>query len=374
METADNVGNRHSSMRGGDEMNYKVPINKGNYDMDTPERVKKFDENRGAGWEDGYKEYRKNWSQYPETQYVPEYPLQVDIELSSLCNLRCPMCYTITEEFRKKVSAGFMDIGLFTKIVDEIAGKVPAVRLSLRGEATLHPEFIHCIRHCKEKGIKEVSFLTNLSKFTKEFFIEVAEAGADWITISIDGVGLQYDDIRKPLKFEDTLQRIKDIYEIKEANGWKKPVIKVQGIWPAIRKNPSEYYNCFVPYVDLVAFNPLIDYLDQDEDIVYEDEFVCPQPYQRLVIGSDGRVLLCSNDEEGNYVLGDANKQSVYEIWHGELLDTVRRLHREGRFKEFAVCKKCYLPRATEESEHAFVNDREIVIKNYINRKQVIGE
>ena len=64
----------------------------------------------------------------------------------------------------------------------------------------------------------------------------------------------------------------------------------------------------------------------------------------------------------------------VYEIWHGELLDTVRRLHREGRFKEFAVCKKCYLPRATEESEHAFVNDREIVIKNYINRKQVIGE
>lgn len=60
-------------------MNYKVPINKGNYDMDTPERVKKFDENRGAGWEDGYKEYRKNWSQYPETQYVPEYPLQVDI-------------------------------------------------------------------------------------------------------------------------------------------------------------------------------------------------------------------------------------------------------------------------------------------------------
>jgi len=361
-------------MCGGNGMNRKVPINKGNYDMDTPERVEQFNTNRGAGWEEEYTEYRKNWRKYPENQFVSKYPLQVDIELSSLCNLRCPMCYTITEDFQKRVSARLMDMGLFTKILDEIAGKVPAVRLSLRGEATLHPEFIHCIRYCKDKGIKEVSFLTNSAKLTKEYFIEATEAGVDWITVSIDGVGSQYDDIRKPLKFEDTLQRIKDIHGIKETNGWKKPVIKVQGIWPAIRKNPSEYYNAFAPYVDLVAFNPLIDYLDKDEDIIYEEEFICPQPYQRLVIGSDGKVLLCSNDEEGKYILGDASVQSVYEIWHGEELETVRKMHKTGNFKKFEVCRKCYLPRATEENEHAIVNDREIVIKNYINRKQVIGE
>lgn len=351
-----------------------VPINKGNYDMDTRERVDQFELNRSLGWEEEYREYRENWIKYPKTQYVAEYPLLVDIELSSLCNLKCPMCYTITEEFKSKVCTQLMKYELFQKIVDEIAGKVPAVRLSLRGEATLHPDFISCIRYCKEKGIGEVSFLTNASKLTKGYFIEIAEAGADWITVSIDGIGAEYDRIRTPLKFGDTLQKIKDVHEIKQKRGWKKPVIKIQGIWPSIKNNPSEYYNAFVPYTDLIAFNPLIDYLGKDEDIVYVDDFACPQIYQRLAIGSDGKVILCATDEDGNYLLGDINSQSVFEVWHGERINKVRELHSLGKFKEVDVCRKCYLPRATQDSEHAFVNGREIIIQNYINRTQVIGE
>ncbi|MCI9421472.1 MAG: radical SAM protein [Dorea sp.] len=351
-----------------------IPINKGNYDMDTDERIEQFELNRAEGWEEDYRKYRENWSKYPRQQYVSDYPILVDIELSSLCNLKCPMCYTITEEFKKKVCTQLMDTKLFQKLADEMAGKVSAVRLSLRGEATLHPDFISCIRYCKDKGIREVSFLTNSAKLNREYFIQAAEAGADWITISIDGVGKQYEDIRKPLKFEDTLKKIKDIYSIKKKNKWNKPVIKVQGIWPAIRDNPSEYYNTFAPYVDLVAFNPLIDYLDKDEDIVYDEDFICPQLYQRLVIGSDGKALLCSNDEEGNYILGDANNESIYDIWHGERMNRARKLHAMGSFKEMEVCRKCYLPRATQDDERAFVNGREIIIKNYINRNQTIGK
>ncbi len=359
------------SIHGGTEMNNHIPINKGNYDMDTQERINQFEKNRAIGWEKEYSKYRKNWQEYPQHQYVADYPTLVDIELSSLCNLKCPMCYTITKEFKQKVNTQLMDIKLFKKIVNEIAGKVLAVRLSLRGEATLHPNFIECIRYCKDKGIKEVSFLTNGARLNKEYFIQVAKAGADWITISIDGIGTQYENIRQPLKFEDTLQKIKDISAVKKEMEWKKPVIKIQGIWPAIRENPSEYYNTFAPYVDLIAFNPLIDYLDKDTDIVYETDFVCPQMYQRLVIGSDGKVLLCSNDEEGRYIIGDMN---VYNIWNNKKLNSARELHKKGRFKELEVCKKCYLPRMTEDSEFAFVNERKITIKNYVNRSQIIGE
>lgn len=351
-----------------------IPINKGNYNMDTEERLARFETNRGAGWEEAYRAYRENWVKYPRQQYVSEYPLLVDIELSSLCNLKCPMCYTITDEFKNKVCTRLMEYELFRKIVDEIAGKVPAVRLSLRGEPTLHPDFVSCIKYCKEKGIGEVSFLTNASKLTKEYFTEIAKAGADWITISVDGTGDEYEKIRKPLKFSDTLRKIKDICEVKRENGWKKPVIKIQGIWPSIRDNPSEYYNTFEPYTDLIAFNPLIDYLGKDEDIVYADEFLCPQIYQRLVIGSDGKVMLCANDEEGNCLMGDIHTESVHEIWHGEKINRIRELHASGKFGEVSVCRRCYLPRATEDGEHAFVNDREIIIKNYINRSQVIGE
>ena len=44
------------------------------------------------------------------------------------------MCYTTTEEYLNIVSLKYMDFDIFKKIIDEIAGKVFAIRLSLRGE------------------------------------------------------------------------------------------------------------------------------------------------------------------------------------------------------------------------------------------------
>ncbi len=350
-----------------------VPINKGNYSMDTLEREERFEEFRGEGWEAEYAAYRRNWSEYPKKQHVSEYPLLVDIELSSLCNLTCPMCYTITDEFKKNVNATRMDWELYKRIVEEIGGKVPAIRLSLRGEATLHTKFVDAIRYAKDRGIKEVSTLTHGGKLTLPYFEKIAKAGIDWITISIDGVGATYESIRGPLKFNDLLEKIKAIKRYKDEHGLHRPVIKVQGIWPAVRENPKVYYDTFAPYVDLVAFNPLIDYLGNDTHIEYIENFSCPQQYQRLVIGADGLVMKCSNDEENREVIGDVNKESVHAVWHGEKMNRVREMHKQRRgFMQSPVCRKCYLPRRTDDEE-AHVGARTFTVKNYVHRIQVVG-
>ena len=46
------------------------------------------------------------------------------------------MCYTVTEDYIKKVRMKYMNHNVFQKVIDEIAGKVFAIRLSLRGEST----------------------------------------------------------------------------------------------------------------------------------------------------------------------------------------------------------------------------------------------
>ena len=81
--------------------NRNIPINKGNYTMETLEKEELFEKYRGEGWEEEYKKYRKNWSEWPLNFHVEEYPLLVDLELSMVCNLKCPMCFTITEKFKK---------------------------------------------------------------------------------------------------------------------------------------------------------------------------------------------------------------------------------------------------------------------------------
>jgi radical SAM protein with 4Fe4S-binding SPASM domain len=351
-----------------------VPINKGNYSMDTPEREARFQEYLGEAWPEGFREYRRNWAEWPQRQHVADYPLLVDLELSSVCNLRCPMCYTISADFRKHVDARIMDFALFTKVIDEIGGKVPALRLSLRGESTVHPRFVDCVRYAKEGGMKEVSTLTHGGRLTLDFFRQIQEAGIDWITISIDGVGETYERIRKPIKFAEIVEKIKAIRKYKDEHTLHRPVIKIQGIWPAISENPQLYYDTFAPYVDLVAFNPLIDYLGHDTEIEYLENFACPQQYQRLVIGADGLVMKCSNDEENREILGDANRQSVHELWHGEAMRKVREMHKGARgFMGSPVCRRCYLPRKTRDEEGR-IGARSFMVKNYTRRIQIVGK
>lgn len=356
-----------------------TPVNKGHFDLEPPERIAAFVQMMSDGWEEEYREYRRLWNELPARREVRGYPLLVDLETVSRCNLKCPMCPTVTDEFVEKrvnpFKKGQISFPLVEKIVDEVAGRIYSLRLSWIGEPTLHPRLVDAARLAKSRGIKEVSFLTNGSKLHLKYFTQLVEAGVDLITVSIDGMGETYNTIRKPLIFEETLKKLADIREFKTTHGLIKPVMKIQGVWPAIRESPERFYNTFAPIVDFIAFNPLIDYLHKDSDIVYEDGFACPQHYQRVVIGSNGKASMCSSDDFMDVDVGDANTQTIHEIWHGEKLNRVRALHEQpDGFKSLKPCRNCFYPRKTAADEEAIINGRLIKIENYINRAQVVGK
>ena len=180
----------------------EIQFNKGHFCLDSSDRLKSFSEKLATGWEEEYYEYRRKWTENPSNKIIGEYPLLVDLELASVCNLKCPMCYTITDEFKQKVTKGFMDFDLYKRIIDEIANKVYAIRISFRGESTMHANFVECIEYAKKSGIKEISTLTNGANLHGTNLERIIKAGIDWITISIDGTGSTYEKIRKPISFQ----------------------------------------------------------------------------------------------------------------------------------------------------------------------------
>ncbi len=350
-----------------------------NIDQVAVSKLKKlqFNFKRGSGHMLAYMLNRFRWHYYPRLQYVGRFPNHVDIEISSACNMRCPMCYTITDEFKQRVKREFMDFGLFKKIIDEcVKYNVYSIRISLRGEPFLHKDVIRMIKYAKENGIKEVSSLTNNLALNPDFFKQAMTAGLDWLTVSFDGLGEMYESIRRPASFAQSYEKIKAYKRIKdEAHSWK-PVIKIQTVWPAIKNSAQEYFDAFNHYVDDIVINPLIDYLhkDKEEDIAYVKNFTCPVLYQRLAIGSDGIVPMCSNDTFCSYHLGDANSDSLFSIWHGEKLNKARQIHHQHKAHEFfKCCKECYLSRATYPVvEH--IGRKEITIDKYINRPDEVGK
>ncbi len=350
-----------------------IPINKGQFTLETPEREALFEKKRGFGVEEAYEENRRQWEAYPREQHVAEYPLHVDVELSSICNLKCPMCYTITDEFKEKVATKLMDYNLFTKIIDECAkGEVYSIRLSFRGEAFLHKLIIDCIRYAKKKGIYEMSSLTNCLRLEEALFKEAMKAGMDWITISFDGLGDTYEKIRKPAKYDRAIEKVANYHRIKQNAKRVKPVVKIQSVYPSIAEDPEAFYKTFAPISDMVSTNPLIDFLHGVNDIPKEEEFICPQMYQRLTIGADGLCMMCANDEEGLYIVGDVTNESIHDIWHGDKMTNARELFKkfEGVSK-LPPCRKCYLPLKTT-SENIVVDGHAIKLEKYLGGRENI--
>jgi radical SAM protein with 4Fe4S-binding SPASM domain len=260
-----------------------------------------------------------------------------------------------------------METKLAKKIIYEIGRKVVTLRLSFGGETTLNPDLIEIIKYAKQKDIKEISFLTNGSNLEPDYFEKLLLAGVDWIIISFDGLYDEYEKNRYPLKFNDMIYKLMKIKEIKEKYNSEKPVIKVQTIWPAIANNPFEYYEKLAPLTDMINYLPLIQWnVESISDSHYIDDFSCPMLYQRVFITSDGNALPCCSDLEGKCIIGNAYSESIYDIWHGEKINMIRKLHAEcGGFKKMDICRKCFIPRKTKDDVYEYDN-RKIIVKNYL--------
>ena len=51
----------------------------------------------------------------------------------------------------------------------------------------------------------------------------------------------------------------------------------------------------------------------------------CSYPWRQLAILVDGQATACCVDAEGEICLGNANEQTVEEIWEGPVLSRMRR-------------------------------------------------
>lgn len=336
----------------------------------------KFSYKRGHGHFVSYLINRFKWYYYPRLHCVSKFPPHLDIEISNKCNMKCPMCFRTTNYFNEKIEKGFMSFKLFKKIVDEaMRYRIYSIRISHRAETFIHPEVIDFIKYAKEAGIKEIASLSNILALTPSLFEKAMKAGLDWLTISFDGLGETYEWIRKPAKFQESYGKIKEYKRIKDKARSYKPVIKIQSIWPAIKDCAEEYVKLFEPYVDSVTSNPLIDYLHRDDptEIEYWENFDCPTPYQRFTVLFNGLVTYCHNDEFATRIIGDINKDTIYDIWHGKDMAEVREIHRKHQgVSLLSACKYCFLPRKVE-SVIGYIGDRKIAVEKYTKRAEKIG-
>lgn len=287
---------------------------------------------------------RLQWYLYPKLNHVSAFPVHVDFETSSLCNMRCPMCF---RPHRADKNDGNMDFDLYCKAIDEcVRHNLYSIRLSWRGEPTMNPKFIEMVRYAKQAGIKEVSALSNGLLLEGDYARQLVEAGIDYLSLSIDGLYEEYDRIRKPAKFQETVERIRQLRKLRKSHGNGFPRIKVNTIWSQVQDRAEEYYDIFDPLADIISFNPDYDY--SEEACAVPASHCCQYPFQRLSVKWNGDVPMCISDWDSEFVLGNIKECSLQSIWQGETLQQIRNDHMSGGVQKYVPCRKCHRPVTTQ--------------------------
>jgi hypothetical protein len=51
-------------------------------------------------------------------------------------------------------------------------------------------------------------------------------------------------------------------------------------------------------------------------------------------VASNGRKAIRLDTHHGENVLGNVNEESIYDIWHGEKLENIRKIHKQNNINK----------------------------------------
>ncbi len=285
-----------------------------------------------------YRRYRRAWMELPQAFIVRDFPLHLDIEITSRCNLRCTYCDKLPVLPRSKI--GDMDIQLFKRIIDEGARhNLWGVKLSYRGEPLLHPQIFEMIAYAKEKGVLDIYFNTNGTLLSRPVAKELIASGLDRISVSVDGIDPEFfNRERVGADFAKVTDNIAYLMQARNEALVLYPRVRVQTV-RLPNFDLAAYREFWAKRVDEVAAIDFKEGKTRKKGIIYA--WGCPQLWQRMTIEWDGTIHPCNNDDDDLFTLGNVREKSVREYWHDLRVSHIRELHQCGQSHMVKACDGC---------------------------------
>lgn len=285
-------------------------------------------------------------------------PLRLLIDPSDICNFRCNFCFQGKRNFRGQK----MSQVIFDKIVEQLRefnGPINVIHMYGLGEPMINerlPQFIETIK--KNNLAKEVAITSNGSLLNKKLSKELIDAGLDRLSISLNGV--DDDDFKRiagvRVNFEKVYQEIQYFYEMR---GKCHLHVKINGE-DYTEEKKEKFVQLFKDCTDSINIDHVVNvwpglevtqttgnrmYDYNLQDLSNEGNKlppVCPLMFYELLVHADGSVSPCAVDYEYKKEnLGNIMKESLKEIWEGELLRKIRINSLKGTNVSYKACIEC---------------------------------
>lgn len=262
---------------------------------------------------------------------VPAFPKYLQIELNNTCNARCLICHIP----KMKRQRGEMSNQLLDRILKEAAEfKLLNITPFLHGEPFMREDFIEILGKINQilpeasiaiftngsflnkKKVEELKSIKNITRLNFSFqggdestFQMVT--GLNFYSVSTN---VEYALKNLPFKMIVTMALFdKNILSKNAFNQkWGEKFAKTYPAYNYLGKIPGTH----AP----LTFN------------------YCDRIFRSMTVLWDGRVSLCCMDSEGEHILGDLKKSSLFEIWNGLEAKKYREMHMTGR----SACYPCF--------------------------------
>lgn len=282
---------------------------------------------------------------FNSTKDIPsknDFPIYAIVEPSSICNLRCSMCFQTDPNIRKDSFAGIMSMETFQKAIDQLhEGGCRAITFAGRGEPLVNKHFSQFLDYCSNK-FYEIKINTNGLLLTEEICDAILRNNISMIVFSAEGTCQEeYEKTRVGGDFNQLISCIELFNRIKNSHYPSSSVqTRVSGVL-VDRIDKKKYYDFWKKYVDEVALQEMENRNDTYNNCMADKKKPCLRLWYRTYIWFNGDCSPCDVDYLEKLKFGNIWEKPIRKMWNDEPLNSYRDKHLKGMRSYCDPCCRC---------------------------------
>jgi radical SAM protein with 4Fe4S-binding SPASM domain len=293
-----------------------------------------------------FEEYRRGWELAKSFQKIPPFPLHVDYELSRECDLRCPMC--LMGELGP--SKGSLSPGLVESLISQGAeAGQRAMGFGGLWEPLTSPDIARLVAHGRSKGLVDAMLNTSGLRLSPSLSLDLMEAGLTRVMISLDAATeAAYKIMRPGSDFSLVISNIEELLALRSRKRRRLPLVRLS--FCLTSANESElpaFLDRWAGKADFVSIQSFGNFTSKSSRLFPKNPPVpapsgrCAQPFKRLSVLHDGRVLPCCDLSGLELAMGSVFEQSLESVWKSAPMGSLREALFQGGEALPPDCRRC---------------------------------
>lgn len=298
-------------------------------------------------------------------------PFGIYLDPTNFCNFKCSFCPRNLSDFHDYAGEYMhMKLELFKKIIldlHEFNDKLKVLRLYYLGEPLLNPNFIQMLELAMSENIAErIEITTNASLLNCDMakkILTVAKQNSSvnlYMRYSIYATE-QTKKLRvtkNPITTEQIRSNVENFQKQKQEMAVTNVSTYAKMLDTFDKKENDIFFEAYRKIVDDCQLEEPMNWSGDDNTNLliseYDEQKIaqlqhnkdktqvpCQYPFTTISINPDGSCIICCVDWTRKTYIGDVTKQSLKDIWNGDKLREIRKLHLDGKRCEISACKNC---------------------------------